>query len=198
MAMSLQKGRLCSQRLIDWLTPFCVQIEVAGSIRRDRPEVGDVDLVVIPKLVVESDLFGVVTGSRNLASEAILVRAGRESWTILKDGAAHISWSSQSIQVDLWFTTILHWGSVLMCRTGSVQHNIWIAERAKAMGGHWAPHQGLRLPGRAHLVSETEDEIYCALGIAPIAPHARERGVLPAWPRPDLCDAAAVRNSSSG
>lgn len=180
MTMPLSKGRLCADRLTGWLGPFCERIEVAGSIRRGRPEVGDVDLVAIPKVLEDADMFGTVTGRRNLAAEAIRARVQKEGWTLSKDGADHLSWLAKTIQVDLWFATPRTWGSVLLCRTGSAQHNIWLAERAKAKGGHWNPHHGLRIPGQAHVVSETEDAIYQALEIAPIAPHARERGLLPA------------------
>ena len=180
MAMPLSKGRLCADRLIAWLAPFCHRIEVAGSIRRERQEVGDVDLVAIPRRIVETDMFGTQTGSRNLAAEEILARVTRDGWSVTKSGQDHISWMAKSIQVDIWFTHPWAWGTVLLCRTGSAQHNIWLAEKAKSKGGHWNPHHGLRLPGQTVVISETEDSIYHALGIIPIAPHARERGRLPA------------------
>ena len=48
--------------LVRFLGRVCERIEVAGSIRRQRPEVGDIELVAVPKLVAapgQVDLFGV-------------------------------------------------------------------------------------------------------------------------------------------
>ena len=39
-----------TERLVSILAPFCERIEIAGSLRRLKPEVGDIELVVIPKL----------------------------------------------------------------------------------------------------------------------------------------------------
>lgn len=39
----------------DMLAPYCWDIEVAGSIRRGKAEVGDVELVYVPLMVSEPD-----------------------------------------------------------------------------------------------------------------------------------------------
>ena len=52
------------------LAPACERLEVAGSIRRRRPDVGDVELVAVPKTApARLDLFGTAVGERDLLHE---------------------------------------------------------------------------------------------------------------------------------
>ena len=43
-------------RVLEHLAPLCERIEIAGSIRRRKPEVGDIELVAIPRTL--ADMFG--------------------------------------------------------------------------------------------------------------------------------------------
>jgi DNA polymerase (family X) len=172
LLMNLVYGQKCAERLITWLLPFAEKIAVAGSIRRGRPEVGDVDLVAIPRTELDRDLLGNVTATRNLMAVEVKRRAAEEGWTVEKDGESYLVWQAKAVQVDLWFCTRKTWGTVLMCRTGSKEHNIWLAQRAQARGGHWNPHHGLTV-GRAFMAEE-ENDIYLGLGLEFIQPVDRE------------------------
>ena len=46
--MDLEYALPIANQVVEKLAPFCQRIEVAGSIRRRRPFVHDIDLVVIP------------------------------------------------------------------------------------------------------------------------------------------------------
>lgn len=46
----LAKAAAYARSLVSYISPYCERIEVAGSIRRRRPDVGDVELVLIPRL----------------------------------------------------------------------------------------------------------------------------------------------------
>ena len=61
----------------------------------------------------------------------------------------------------------------LITRTGSVAHNIWIGERAEAMGGAFNPNEGLQLGGKL-IQPKTEEEFYAALRLPYIEPRNRE------------------------
>jgi DNA polymerase/3'-5' exonuclease PolX len=45
---SLEDAQSVADKLIEALKPFCSRVQVSGSIRRMKPEIGDIDLVVIP------------------------------------------------------------------------------------------------------------------------------------------------------
>jgi DNA polymerase/3'-5' exonuclease PolX len=46
--MELKRAQEIASQVITKLAPYCERIEVAGSIRRRRPFVHDIDVVVIP------------------------------------------------------------------------------------------------------------------------------------------------------
>ena len=176
-SMNLPFARRCADRLLEWLGPYCERIEVAGSVRRERPAPADIDLVVIPKRVEERDIFGEVVAKKNAAWIEIQRRAKADAWEITKSGADMVQWVAKGVQVDLWWAEPPYWGTILLCRTGSREHNIWLAEYAKSRGGKWHPHAGLYMGN--HRESETEDGIYRILGMDPIPPARREANLLP-------------------
>ena len=55
--MGLKGAEALANRMIQVLKPVCQRIEVAGSIRRRKETIGDVEIVCIPNEFV-SDLFG--------------------------------------------------------------------------------------------------------------------------------------------
>ena len=64
------------------LAPFCARIEVAGSIRRRRSTVGDIELLAIPRMDAQRDMFGGEAGEtdqldqsvRELMADGVLTR----------------------------------------------------------------------------------------------------------------------------
>lgn len=168
--MTLDFAKRCAARLLDRLGPFAERIEVAGSIRRMRPEVGDVDLVAIPKLERTKDLLGAETSGRNLLADQVHAWCAASGWDLRKSGAEYLSWTAgeSKVQVDLWMTTSESFGSVLLCRTGSKAHNVWLAQRALDRQAKWHPHRGLYHCRRCF--GSTEGEIYDALGLPLLDP----------------------------
>ncbi len=47
--MQLDKALEIAEKTKELLAPYCERIEIAGSIRRKKPEVKDIELVAIPK-----------------------------------------------------------------------------------------------------------------------------------------------------
>ncbi len=61
-SISLEVARLKADALLHHLSPVCERIEVAGSIRRGKTHVGDIELVAVPRMFehvsAQADLFG--------------------------------------------------------------------------------------------------------------------------------------------
>lgn len=179
--MKLAFGQACANRLAQWLGPLSERVMVAGSIRRGRPEVGDVDLVIQPKRVQLRNLLGAVDGYLNETAVAIIERTQKEGWRLVKAGDEIIQIQTAGrvpVQVDFFFATPATWASVVMCRTGSVEHNVWLCSQASRRGLHWKPNVGL-MRGTEQLPTESEREIYERLGLTYLEPHEREAGLLP-------------------
>ncbi len=52
----LAHAQKLANRLVELLAPHCERIQIAGSIRREKPEIGDIEIVCAPKLVA-ADIF---------------------------------------------------------------------------------------------------------------------------------------------
>jgi DNA polymerase (family 10) len=168
--MILSAAQILAEKIATELQPFCSRLEIAGSIRRRRPEVRDIDLVCIPKGYA--------------GRGAILTRCVQVS-RLIKEGDQYVVFMLPGgFQLDLWFAhedipnlldvTPSNWGMLLLARTGSTEHNIWLARTAKVRGLHFNPHQGI-LRGDQVIASRTEEEIFSVLGLPFIRPEARER-----------------------
>lgn len=168
-ALPLNQAVKLAEKIKAELTPFCERIAIAGSIRRRRPWVNDIDLVALP-----------------LEDQVNALRARvHEKTTPIKDGPVEIVVRlTNGFQVDLWLAnrpkkdlfseTPTNYGSILLCRTGSVAHNIWLVSLAEKMGRRWNPHHGVFQNGRL-LASATEEEIFRVLELEFVRPEERER-----------------------
>lgn len=179
--MKLAFAKACADRLVEWLRPISESVDVAGSIRRGRVVVNDVDLVIVPKRRGLRDLLGETAVSMNETAVAILERAKADSWRVLQAGEEIIQIETSRVtpvQVDFFFAKPATRASVLLCRTGSKEHNVWLCSQATARGLHWKPNVGL-MRGEEVLPAESEREIYERLGLTYLEPGQREAHLLP-------------------
>ena len=170
----LAKAQKFAANVVDNLRPHSRRIEIAGSIRRQRPQVGDIDLVI-------------EAADRRQIDAVMQARC-----TVVKNGEQYVSAMHQATgyQVEIWFSYAPqphqeyeffpstdakpdNFGTVLLCRTGSKEHNMVLAERARRLGLQWNPHWGV-YQQNVCIASETEADIYRALGLEFIEPAARE------------------------
>jgi DNA polymerase/3'-5' exonuclease PolX len=194
--VNLATAQRYAEQIVPWLAPYCDRIEVVGSIRRRRPVCNDVDLVVVPKLTTETRQVDMFT-TENVVTSNLLqfliayVNGGNGQWLgreetaqivpIRKDpkpDARNLLLTLRSgVQLDIFCATDSTWATLKLCRTGSKEHNIWLAHRAIDHGGHWNPYKGLTLAdGLVHAICE--EDIYTALKLPFIAPEQRELHLL--------------------
>jgi len=117
--LPLKQAQALSGKILTALSPGCELAEVAGSVRRLRPEVGDIEIVCIPRQTV--DLFGNPVGSlldmvlANLVNEGRLIRGD-------KNGVKYKTFfipTVPDLKLDLFITTPECWGVNFTIRTGS-------------------------------------------------------------------------------
>ena len=136
---------------------FCDRIAVAGSIRRKKIEVRDVDLVLIPKPLLWPRI--IATLQRKMDA------------TVVKSGKVVAQLTIGGVNVDLYSATEETWEPLLLIRTGSAQHNIKLSMRALRMGMKLT-HSGLTKNGK--ILASTERGIFEALGLEYVPPEERE------------------------
>jgi DNA polymerase/3'-5' exonuclease PolX len=153
------------RELLKHLEPVTDRLIVAGSLRRKKLEVGDIEFVFIPKRE-ERQLDLVTVGKVDLAAEVIerLVTGGvlakRENvnggtaWGDKNKLAVHVT---SGIPVDLFFATEDNWWNYLVCRTGPKECNARIATAAQAKGWKWQPYKKGFTDGQGRLVRATSE-----------------------------------------
>ena len=168
--MQLIKAYKIADRIVAALAPMCSRIEVAGSIRRARAEVGDIDLVVLPLPSEEQHIRSRILANTTLVSDGpqtLIVR--------LTNGLQLDTWFAHELIPDLIAPQPSNWGTLLLCRTGSRHHNMYVAQRATELGLHWDPHHGVK-DGSGRIVASAEErEVLDAVGLAWVPPALRER-----------------------
>jgi len=139
-----------AERLFALLLPACERVAMAGSLRRGKPDVGDVELLFIPRVETRAnpaDLFaemqvdlaeGVID---EWLSAGVLTKRlsadGRTSWGPKNKLAVH---AATGIPVDLFTATRENWWNYLVCRTGPAESNMQIAGEAQKRGWKWNPY----------------------------------------------------------
>lgn len=159
-----------AKRIVERLRPYCQRIELAGSLRRGRPLVGDIELVALPR--AQLDLFGNSTGSRTLL-DRFLEESGVQ---FAKNGKLYKQFAYGRHTVDLFLpASPEHWGSIFQIRTGSHGFNMWI-QNAVALAADVRFKEG-RLYRRSDsllLDSPEEDDVFRHLQLPWIPPQHRD------------------------
>lgn len=174
------KARRYAEQIAEALQPFCTKLEIAGSIRRERPFCGDVDIVALPS--DEPALRARVTEGKEV------IQNGPQNIHIrLTNGLEIQVFLARPESRDMFATTPTNWGSLLLLRTGSKEHNIFLTQTARFNCMQWKVYEGLfRLPspsdGRGAggegdgklIASASEEEIFDALHLKFVPPQNRE------------------------
>lgn len=175
--MPLRTAQGYATKIVEWLAPYCERIEIAGSVRRERPFCNDIDVVCIPHMVSDPDLFDGAPTKRNLLWEFLgnHVSLGQAEWISGSDKPGKMAiLQLKKCQLDIWFADQYNFASRFLCRTGSKEHNVWLCQRAIEQGMKWESSEGLSRAGKI-IPAKSEIDIYIALGVKFIEPKHREQ-----------------------
>ena len=140
--------------------PGCREAEIAGSLRRRKEVIGDVDLVASsydpgPLLQRFAEHPGV---------QDVIALGEAKASVVLHDG----------MQVDLRVIHPSQWGSLLQHFTGSKEHNVALRERARDQGLSLSEHGFAPIAGGEPEPCAQEADVYRRLGLDWIPPELRE------------------------
>src|SRR6202051_2696748 len=139
---------------IDAITP-------AGSLRRGRETIGDLDLLVTgPRAAAALGRVAAHPGVHEILGRGVnktSVRLGREG-----------------LQVDVRALEHATFGAAMQYFTGSKEHNVALRQRAIRMGLKLSEYGLFRAEDDVRVAGETEEEVYRALGLDWIPPELRE------------------------
>jgi len=121
--MKLVKAQAIAANLVKILKPYCERIDIAGSIRRCKPEVRDIEIVCEAKITEYKNLFGEVTGfTRNKRFVELVDSFGKTN----KGSAAYGRYKQielpEGINLDLFMPGPVDYYRQLAIRTGSAEY----------------------------------------------------------------------------
>ena len=161
----LSFGQRVADELIEYLraVPGVELVTAAGSLRRGKETIGDLDLLAtgpgapeaIEKFVTHPKVHEILGKGPNKAS---------------------IKFGLEGLQVDLRALASESYGAALQYFTGSKEHGVALRSRAQKMGLTLNEYDLARVDNGERVAGATEDEIYAALGLDWIPPELRENG----------------------
>lgn len=179
--MKLEEAEVIAARVVEALTPHAERIEIAGSIRRKRPDVNDIDIVMLPKQ--EFGIGNAITSKcQFLARETKLDLNGPKIKRFWVGGPGAWGDFAEPISIDLYLALEAKtFPTLFLVRTGSMEHNVklttiamWQDKKLEASG------RGLSERASGKLIAwESEEAIFEALKLAYLPPEQRDLPIQP-------------------
>ncbi len=156
------------------LAPFCQRIQTAGSLRRNAAEVGDIEMVAIPK--PRLDMFGQafpleVDHALNIfdySAIGTLTANGNKMKKIQLD---------EGLQLDLFIVTPpAQWGVQFLIRTGSAEFSKKFVTKKQYGGylpGHMKVEGGALYENSVMVPTPEEEDVFKAIGLPYVEPNKR-------------------------
>ena len=163
----LDDAEAAAERVTLYLKQFPGVEEVmpAGSLRRGRETVGDLDLLVT----------GPACSEEHVAATVEYTAAYPPIVELLARGQNKVSFRLRSgLQVDVRLLPRASYGAALQYFTGSKMHNVSVRQRALKRGYTLSEYALSRLDDGSVVAAASEEEIYAALGMDWIPPELRE------------------------
>ena len=164
----LALARSVAQEVAALLRPGCARIDVAGSIRRQKPDIGDCELLVIPAPWGVFEYFLSSAMDRGILTKR-LNKNGHETFGRLNKLMVHVP---SGIGIDLFSTTPENWGMALVVRTGPSEWNIAMMAAFQRLGTPAHAYGGVTVNG-TEVECPTEQRVFDLLGIPYLQPGER-------------------------
>ena len=154
LELDLEEAEKTAAKVKATVEALCELIEVAGSIRRQKSKVHDIDFVVVAKSDADwqriNDKLKQLKAKPNCSGNSVI--------------KAFVPCENGFFQVDFYRAKPSTFGILLLVRTGSAEHNMWLAGCAISMGMRIRYSEGLIKDGVA-IAGETEQGVFEALGL---------------------------------
>ena len=159
-----------ANEVIRILRPVCERIETAGSLRRGKQDVGDIEIVCIPR--EQSDLLGNAYRSAEQISSVLW----SNGYALAKDGERYKQIYLPHGKCDLFITSPECWGVIFMLRTGSADFSHKMVT-PKQYGGYMPSYLKVKDGRIWHVdsVQETteEQDVFALYGMTYLEPEKR-------------------------
>jgi DNA polymerase (family X) len=149
--------------------PEVLQAEAAGSYRRKKETVGDIDILIARKAAKKKEKEEIDSATAKLEKAIAALPMINK---VIALGSTRMAFNlAEGLRVDVRFVAESEWGSALLYFTGSKEHNI--SMRRKAIERGWKLNEYGLFDGDKRLAGKTEEEIYKKLDLPFFEPHKR-------------------------
>lgn len=164
----LDAAELQAEKIAEHLRAFpgVEKVTPAGSLRRGRETVGDLDILVTGKACRDDEQ------RRKLMDHLVTLPVLME---VIARGENKVSFRLRGgMQVDVRFLPPESFGAAMQYFTGSKAHNVALRQRALKMGYTLSEYSLARLDNEKVVTAKAEEDIYAKLKLAYIPPELRE------------------------
>lgn len=158
-SLELAKAETIAKQVEDTIKPLCNNLKIVGSIRRKKPTIGDCDFVVKATDANWSKIVNTLKKSQVICTGSIVIKL-------------NIPFEGNLFQADFYRAFDNNFGIQELIRTGSAEHNTWLASYAISKGYRLKYSNGLVKDGL--VAGKTEESIFTALGLPCPKPEERE------------------------
>ena len=186
--MKLADAEEIAYEITEAIAPFCERVSVAGSIRRRKPEVKDIEICAIPTwsfdLTCGNDLFGdpdTINLLHQFCQEQeplgiAWIKPGTHNiipWRIRPEGKYWRGYFfRQDLKLDLFLCEPDNWGWIFAIRTGSAEFSTALLTHAKRLGYH--SEKGRLCRQSNPIATPEEEDVFRILNLAFVAPELRQ------------------------
>lgn len=157
--MNIDKAENIANKYVELLKPFCKRIEIAGSIRRRKPEVKDIEIVCIRNTKYLAKFCDTVNSLRVLKGLPV----GRYVKMSLEEGIA----------LDLFMCFEINWGYIYAIRTGSADFSHLVLAASWVKQGFKGNDGNLWKDGKQIIIKE-EADLFRLCKLQYVEPEQRE------------------------
>ena len=179
----LEVAESVAESLMEHLSSYCQEILVAGSIRRRKADVGDIELLCISKVTSSQDMFGGLATNLYALDDALedmtrdgdllrkrLNKVGHPTFGPSNKLLIHVP---TGIPVDVFSASEKNWGMGLVVRTGPREFNVRMMARFKELGMRGHAYGGVTDRDGSELECPDETTVFRLLGWSWIPPEER-------------------------
>jgi len=154
--MKLEEAYEIAEKVKKQLEPYCDRITIAGSLRREKADVKDIEIVAIPKDRFQLGL--IVNKWKKIRGDV----GGKYCQRVLPEG----------INLDLFFATEKNWGFILAIRTGNAEYSHKVLGIGWVKAGYKSVN-GMLTKNNQEIEIREEEDLFKLIGINYVKPELR-------------------------
>lgn len=165
--MELRRAQNFADELIQFLLPLCKRAEVAGSTRRKKPNVHDIEIAAIPESI---------NNLKNKLGLHLMKMGGKNKTNpFIKAGDKYIQFRYKCEQIDLFLAEEDNWGLIYLMRTGSAAFSAHVlATWKKVTGGGYSENGYLHTADGKRVVTKDERDVFKLCRMEFVEPELRQ------------------------